>query len=250
MLTEKKRLINAIWNKALDAILPPRCLATGEIVDHPGALSPAFWPQLSFIEEPFCASCGTPFPFDAPSGTLCVRCLEFPPAFDRARAAVIYDDASRKLVLGFKYGDRLQAVHTFAPWMARAGKDLIAEADLIVPVPLHRRRLWQRRFNQSALLAQELAAGAGKTCLPAALLRLRHTVPQKGLNAKDRRQNVKNAFGVNPRHAGALRGKNILLIDDVFTSGATLGECASALKDAGAAKVFVLTIALVTKGEF
>jgi ComF family protein len=222
-------------------------MGTGAIVDRQGMISAAFWPQLTFIDAPHCATCGLPFSFETPESTLCASCLETPPEFDCGRAAVVYNAASRKLILGFKYGDRLHTVHTFTPWLARAGADLLLQSDLIVPVPLHARRLWQRRFNQSALLGAALARHCGKTCLPDALVRLRHTTPQKGLSRKHREENVKNAFGVNKKRD--VTGKNILLIDDVFTSGATLNACARTLKKAGAHKVFALAIARVTREE-
>jgi ComF family protein len=152
------------------------------------------------------------------------------------------------MILAFKYGDRLHAVKTFAPWMLRAGKDLINQADFIIPVPLHARRLRERRFNQSALLAQEVAAHEGRAYIPDLLARTRHTVPQQGLNYKQRGKNVHGAFSVNKKVD--LGEKNILLIDDVFTSGATLNECARVLKRAGAGMVNVLTVARVTKEEF
>ena len=153
-------------------------------------------------------------------------------------------------MIDFKYGDRMHAVHTFTPWMLRAGAALLAETDVLVPVPLHKSRLWSRRFNQSAVLARALGRGCGKPALPAALLRLRRTVPQKGLSRAHRQENVHNAFSLNPRYADDIRGKTVMLIDDVFTSGATLNECARTLKKHGAARVFVLTIARVTKEEF
>jgi len=237
--------------KGLDLLLPPRCLGSDEIVDRPGTLAPAFWREMVFIEAPFCACCGLPFSIPVEGEMLCASCLEEEPAFDAARAAVAYNDASRQLILGFKYGDKLHAVDTFTPWLLRAGEKLLASCDVIVPVPLHARRLWKRRFNQSALLAARLAKAAGKTHIPDALLRLRATIPQKGLKRAERRDNVRGAFTVSPRHAPALAGKSILLIDDVFTSGATLNECARVLKKEGRAeKTCVLTLARVTRDEF
>lgn len=236
--------------KMLDLLLPPRCLGTGEIVDRQGMISPAFWSQLNFIDTPYCRTCGLPFPFATPEGTLCAACIETEPAFDTARAAVVYGDASRQMILDFKYGDRLHAADTFLPWLVRAGGEMLAETDIILPVPLHRRRLWQRRFNQSALLAQKLARACGKTYMPEGLVRRRHTLPQKGLSRKERHQNVKNAFAVHPSAQARLTGKAVMLIDDVFTSGATLNECARILKKAGAGKVFVLTVARVTREDF
>lgn len=241
------RQLANLWNATLNLLLPPRCAGSGRVVDAPGMLSPAFWSTLSFIENPFCDTCGTPFGFGAVAGTLCAECIDDAPEFTRARSAVVYNEASRKLVIDFKYGDRLHAVQTFTPWLARAGAALLADADLIVPVPLHYRRLWQRRFNQSAILGEALAKRTGIDFLPDALLRQRHTEKQKGLSRKERHENVRGAFAVNEN--AALRDKTIVLVDDVYTSGATLNECARVLKKAGAAQVYVLTIARVTRDE-
>lgn len=239
------------WIKqAIDILLPPRCIGTGEIVSAPGVVSPDFWTQLSFIETPFCSTCGLPFDVQMPSGTLCAACIDNPPEFDQSRSAVIYNDASRKLILSFKYGDRLNAVTTFIPWLKRTGANLIDTSDIIVPVPLHKSRLWQRRYNQAAIIALSLAKETQKICLVDALERVRATAPQKGLTKKDRYKNVLNAFRVYPESAENLKGKNILLIDDVFTSGATLNECARVLKKSGANRVNILTIARVTRDEF
>lgn len=245
---KKHQGLAGLCTAALDAILPPRCIATGEIVDAQGMISPLFWKELSFIENPLCETCGMPFGAPALEGSVCAACLDHPPAYDMARAGVAYNDASRQVLLDFKYGDRLQAVHTFVPWLMRAGVRIIGGTDIFVPVPLHPKRLWRRRFNQSALIAQEMAKRTGHDCIPDALLRLRATVPQKGLNRKERNDNVKYAFAVNPKRMVA--DKNITLIDDVFTSGATLNECARTLKKAGAAAVYVLTVARVTREEF
>jgi ComF family protein len=238
-----------LLHKALDLLLPPRCIATGEVVDMPGLMSPAAWSKLTFIENPMCSACGLPFAFDAPIGAICASCIDLEPVFDRARSAVVYNDASRKLVIDFKYGDKMHFAQTFAPWMMRAGDELLAETDIIVPVPLHARRLWKRRFNQSAVLGREIARRSGKSFLPDGLIRLRHTAPQQGLSRSRRTDNVKNAFAVNGRYLSELKGQNVMLIDDVFTSGATLNECARTLKKYGAASIYVLTIARVTRDE-
>jgi ComF family protein len=245
-----KKTLASLCGAAIDVILPPRCVATGEIVDAQGTVSPSFWPSLQFIEEPCCVTCGIPFSFSATAGMLCAACIEREPLFDRSRSATVYNDASRKMILSFKYGDRLHAVHTFVPWMMRAGKEMVERADIILPVLLHYRRLWERRFNQSALLACEIGKRSGKSYLPDGLLRTRHTLPQQGLNFKERGKNVRGAFSVNPLHLPRLKKRNILLVDDVFTSGATLNECARVLKAAEAARVDVLTIARVTREEF
>lgn len=253
-LMRLRQIAGAVLLRAANAVLPPRCPATGEIVDRAGALAPAFWQQLTFIEPPYCDRCGLPFGVDLSgadeSAILCAACMATPFSFDRARAAVVYNDASRQLILGFKYGDRLHSITTFTPWLQRAGAALIAQSDVIVPVPLHRKRLWSRRFNQSALLARALAKSCAITCLPAGLLRTRHTQPQKGLSRSARYKNVSGVFAINPHHVRDINGKRVLLIDDVFTSGATLDACARALRGAGATQVDVLTLARVTREEF
>ena len=154
---KKKTTLETLWSAAIDTLLPPRCLGSGEVVDAQGMVSPAFWSQLQFIEDPFCKTCGIPFNFEIVNDALCAACMDMEPRFDRSRSAVTYNEASRKLVLAFKYGDRLHSIHTFAPWMIRAGQALIDETDIVIPVPLHHRRLRERRFNQSALLAEEIA---------------------------------------------------------------------------------------------
>lgn len=240
--------------RVIDAVLPPRCPASGEMVERAGTLSPAFWQQLTFITAPHCGACGMPFGLDLGGAQadeiLCGACLAQPFAFDRARSCVVYNDASRQLILGFKYGDRLHTVTTFLPWLQRAGGDMINACDVIIPVPLHRRRLWQRRFNQSAVLARALAKACGKTCLPGGMLRLRHTPPQKGLSRDQRRRNVAQVFAVSPDQQNNIAGKRVLLIDDVFTSGATLNACARVLRQAGAVNIDVLTLARVTREDF
>ena len=249
-IAEHKNAITSIWRTTIDILLPPRCLATGEIVDAQGMVSPTIWPQLQFIEAPFCKTCGIPFSFEIANDALCAACMDREPAFDSSRSAVVYNDASRKMILSFKYGDRLHAVDTFTPWMIRAGQELIDHADFIIPVPLHNKRLRERRFNQSALLAQAVAKRSGKAYIPNLLQRTRHTIPQQGLNYKERGKNVHGAFGVNKDHLETIKGKTILLIDDVFTSSATLNECARIMKQAKANIINVLTIARVTKEEF
>lgn len=232
---------------ALDAVLPPRCLGCGETVEATGGLCGSCWSGLTFIDHPRCACCGAPFDYDVGGEALCGACARERPAFDRARAALSYDDASRGLVLGFKHGDQLHAATAFAGWMARAGADAVARADIIAPVPLHRWRLWRRRYNQSALLALAIGRLAGKSVEPALLARRRATPTQAGRSRSGRARNVRGAFAVRPAFAESVKGRSILLVDDVLTTGATVEECARVLKRAGAAEVGVLTLARVQR---
>lgn len=235
------------WRRAagavLDAFLPPQCLACAAAVERPGQLCAECWRGVDFIGPPQCACCGMPFELDVPSDTLCGVCLKTPPAYDRARAAFSYAGVGRSLVLGFKMADRTYCAPPLAAWLERAGAALIADADLLVPVPLHRWRLLARRFNQSALLARELSRRAGKPWAASALVRLRPTPSQATLPAAERRRNVRGAFAVPARAQALIEGRRLLLIDDVMTTGSTVSACAETLLRAGASAVDVLTLA-------
>jgi ComF family protein len=232
-----------------DALLPPRCLATGEVVDKQGQLSARAWRDINFITSPMCRRCGMPFAFgfEADAELECGACIANPPEYDRARAVFHYDDASRSMILAFKHGDRMEGAPAFAAWMARAGADFLAEADMIVPVPLHRRRLFRRRYNQSAVLARFLARLGGKPAAMDTLIRTRHTPRMGGLNREERLRNLRGAIAVRDSRRAGLAGGKILLIDDVLTTGATAMACARALRGAGAARVDILTLARVVR---
>ncbi len=238
--------LRALTASVVDAALPPRCLSCGGIVEAPGRLCMACWTPIRFLGKPCCAVCGDPFPYVREGSLICLSCAAQPPSFDRARAVFAYDDSTRKLILAFKHGDRTDAAPAYAAWMARAGAELFAEVDLIAPVPLHRWRLLRRRYNQAALLALEIGRITGKPVEPDLLIRKRATPSQGTLGRAARRRNLRGAFAVARQD---LAGRRLLLIDDVLTSGATVGECARALKRAGAAGVDVLTLARVVLQE-
>lgn len=247
-----QRGLSAFLKLALDSVLPPLCPATSVPVDQAGMVDPEYWAQLKFIRAPFCPSCGVPMPYDAGGGALdilkCVECLTHPPAFDGARAALVYDEISKPLILRFKHADQMHIGPVFTPWLLQAGQEILAQSDLIVPVPLHRRRLWARRYNQSAILARSIGKAIGKSVCLDALVRTKATPPQEKLNRAARAKNVVNVFAVAPAHrVRVAQAKTIVLVDDVLTTGATVGACAKALKDAGAGAVYVLTIARVLK---
>jgi ComF family protein len=241
-------LLRRAGRAALDAVLPPLCLMCGDHVAEPAALCAPCWSKLRWLGAPFCAQCGAPFEFDPGQGRAalrCAACTASPPRFDHARAVVVYDDNSKRLVLGYKHADRLHATPAFAGWMHRAGQDLVDGCDAVAPVPLHWLRLAWRRYNQAAELGRRLAASADKRFIPDLLRRRRHTPSQGKLSRGARFRNVQGAFAVNRAHAAKLAGARILLIDDVFTTGATVAECAHILKRSGAARVDVLTLARV-----
>ena len=238
----------AAGRTVLDLLLPPQCLTCDEPVDAPGRFCPACFRQASFITEPCCTGCGVPFAHAAQGGQeqLCLNCRAQHPPWDRARAALRYDLLSRRVVLALKYGDRTEYAAALAPLMARAGAVLLREAEVIVPVPLHRRRLIARRYNQAALLALALARLAGKPAVPDALRRTRATMPLGDLGAAARAETVKDAFALRPGRLDRIAGRRVLLVDDVLTSGATCGACTRVLLAAGAAGVDVLVAARVS----
>lgn len=235
----------------LDAVLPPLCLGCGEIVGTPGTLCVTCWQGFRFIASPLCARCGAPFTEDLGADALCAACLARPPRYGRARAALVYDDQSRRLVLPFKHGDRTDIARACGGWMARAGTELLASADLVAPVPLHWRRFLMRRYNQALLLARmvlrEMPSAHSVRLAPDLLRRRRWTGSQAGLRAKERRSNVRQAFDVHPRWVEMVNSKSVLLVDDVLTTGATVEACARILERAGARQVDVLTLARVVR---
>lgn len=239
------RLPARLWHGFLDLVTPGLCLGCGVPAGEPASLCVTCWGKLQHLDEPVCDALGTPLAYDQGQGALSAAALTDPPAWDRARAAVIFDEGSARLVHALKYQDRPEAALLMARLMARAGRRLLAEADVMLPVPLHPMRLWQRRFNQSAVLAQRIAALSGPPWRHDVLVRARRTRAQVGLDHAERRKNVKAAFRVVPDKAAVVSGRSVLLVDDVRTTGATAEACALALKAAGAARVSLLTFALV-----
>jgi ComF family protein len=238
--------VRAVLRTALDIALPPLCPACREPVEGQ-ALCPACWSKLSFITRPYCERLGIPFVYDPGPGILSMEAIAAPPAYQRARAAVRFDEISRALVHALKYSDRLDLAPMMGRWLSHAGRELLAEADALVPVPLHWRRLWVRRFNQSAMLAAAISAESGVPIATGLLRRVKPTAQQVGLSRTERAANVQGAFRVPPEARGGVAGRRLVLVDDVLTSGATVDGCARALLRAGAANVDVLIFARVAE---
>jgi ComF family protein len=226
-----------------DFIWPPRSLLSDRIVDRPGTIDADHWGALQFLTPPWCAACGFPFANSEAEDSLCGACLAERPTFATARAPLAYDDASRRLVLDLKRSGRRDGLPVFAAWMAEAGQEALAEADLIAPAPLHWSRLLSRRFNQAAWLGQALARRTGLPLAVGALTRRRRRQSQHGLSASQRRRNVAGAYVANR----PIEGRIVILVDDVFTTGATVEACTRALMRAKVRKVHVLTLARVVR---
>lgn len=242
--------IRALGRAAADVLLPPLAHDSPEATAAAG-LTPDAWSRVVFLEDPVCDGCGAAFEIDggAFADGRCAACLAEPYAFGRCRAACVYDEASRGLVLKFKHGDHQPFAGLFARWIGRAAAPLIEEADAVVPVPLHRWRLLSRRFNQAAEIARPLARQTGRDYLPDALIRASHTTSQGGKSARGRRLNVKKAFVVGEAGRRQVRGRRILLVDDVLTTGATAEACARALLEAGARAVDLAVVARVASAR-
>ena len=237
-------MLGNVAKPVLDLLFPPLCIGCRAPVGEAGFCADC-WSGITFLDGPGCTCCGLPFPVALEGENTCAACLAKPPAFDSARAIMAYDEKSRGAILALKHADRLDLVPGFARWLGRAGRSTLAKCDLVAPVPLHPLRLWQRRYNQSAEMARQLARDWGLVFDPV-LVRSRATPSQGEMaSAKARRRNVQRAFQV-PDPA-RVSGKSILLLDDVMTTGATVEACARALKRAGAASVHVLVLARVVK---
>ncbi|RTL69360.1 MAG: ComF family protein [Hyphomicrobiales bacterium] len=231
--------------RLFDFAMPPACVGCQSPVDRHHALCSRCWRDVAFIRAPLCDVTGIPLPFDTGGRMVSARALAEAPAYDRARAVARHEGAMRRLVHQFKYADRHEARPLFGRWLTEAGRDLLEGADLVVPVPMGRLRLILRRYNQAAILANEVSRLSGVPAAPVALRRRRATSRQVGLTRVQRLENVSGAFEVPARWRPRITGRRVVLVDDVVTTGATVDACARALKRAGAAHVDVLALALV-----
>ncbi len=234
----------------LDFALPPRCPGCGAVTGEPHRFCLGCWSALTFLGEPCCACCALPFDYGEGAEVLCGRCLAEPPAFDRLRAAVAYGEISRKVALKLKYGGRPGVAETIARFMQRHldAADEEGRTTILAPVPLHRWRIWRRGYNQSALIADALARRTGLATRLDLLERVKATPPLRGMGPRERKQAVRGAFRVSRKRKAEVRGKAVILVDDVYTSGATANACARILKRAGAARVNILCWARVVRG--
>lgn len=235
-----------LFRQAIDVIYPSSCPVCFSAVQEDGFLCSECWIKTPFIERPYCERSGVPFEHDLGEGLISPQVMANPPVWTKARAVARYQDGpARQLIHRLKYGDRLELARNMGAWMARAGADILPGAHALVPIPLHRRRLFSRRFNQAAALADAVSRVCGVLADPLALARIKPTVPQVGLTRTQRADNVQGAFRAPDEARPRIVGRRIVLIDDVMTSGATANACARALLRAGAEQVDLLVFARV-----
>nr|WP_298101868.1 ComF family protein [uncultured Shinella sp.] len=242
------RRLRSLAGAALDLVYPPACAGCGVINGSKASLCPTCWSRLAFIERPYCEVLGTPFSHDLGPGILSADAIANPPPFDRLRSVALYDDLARVLVHALKYRDRTDLAPMMAGWMLRAGDGAVEAADFILPVPLHRFRLVWRKFNQAAELSRALAVASGTPVLFDAIRRTKRTRRQIGLGPRAREENVRGAFAITSEGREKLFGRRVVLVDDVYTTGATVSAVTRTLKRAGVADVTVLTFARALPG--
>ena len=240
------RAVRGVAWSALDVMLPPLCLGCRMRIMAHDALCPACWRRIDFVRPPLCDRLGLPMPYDTGGPMLSAAAVANPPEFDRARAVANFDGLMRDLIHAFKFHDTHNARRLFGRWLAEAGREILTEADILVPVPLSRWRLLSRRFNQAQILAAETGRRVSKPVKPFALVRSRSTPHQVGLTRAQRQRNVASVFRVPQSEMADVSGKAIVLIDDVITTGATASAAAKALKRSGARRVDVLALAIVS----
>jgi len=238
----------SLFKSFVDLVIPLRCIKCGTILGDKKGLCPACWAHVPFITKPFCSCCGLPFEFDIDDEALCGPCSHERPFYTTARSVFAYTEESRDLILKFKHMDALSSAPLFGYWMAQAIQEMKEEV-LCIPVPLHWTRLFMRTYNQSALLAREISRLKGWAYSPSLLLRKRRTPSQGFLSRKERVKNVERAFIVSQKGKDYIFGKTIVLVDDVFTTGATVNACSKALLKAGAKSIHVLTLGRVVRGR-
>lgn len=239
-----------MFQTAVQLLYPPRCIGCGALVQSDFGLCGTCWGDTPFIGGTLCESCGVPLPGTGDGHRLeCDDCMATPRPWSQGRAALLYRDTARQMVLALKHADRPEVVRPAALWMARAAREMLQPGMLIAPVPLHRSRLLMRRYNQSALLVQALARETGLEYCPDLLVRTRRTGSQEGKSAAERFENLRGAIAPHPGRTHRMQGRQVLLVDDVMTSGATLAASTEACLGAGATGVCVLVLARVAKDD-
>ncbi|MTI08661.1 ComF family protein [Curvivirga aplysinae] len=253
LLRHSKNTIGQLITAGLNDLMPPHCLSCHKEILQPQSICEDCWPQLSFLTQPICHCCGYPFEnnIGISNQSYCAACHAKRPHFHMARAAVTYNDLSRDLLLKFKHGDQQHIAPLFTRWLNMAALHFPEDIDVdyVIPIPLHRKRLIKRRFNQAALLAKRYAKQNDLIYIPNLLQRIKPTKPQGHLSLKARRRNLQGAFSVPQTFHKKLENRTILIIDDVYTTGSTVEEAAKILRKNGAKDVYILSVARVIRPQ-
>jgi len=231
-----------MWKRLINLIFPARCIACESYNTQADLCSPC-WSQLTFITRPYCNLCSLPFAYEDEADSICGHCIKQKPQYDQAISILKYDDDSQKLIHKFKYRDQLHILNYLVNLMSNIGKDIIQEADIIIPVAMYKYKLLKRGYNQAALLAMKIASKNKILYLPQVLIKKKNSPAQAGLKKEERIKNIKNTFELNAKFIKRIQGKKILLIDDVITTGSTIDECCKILSKANPSKILVLTLA-------
>lgn len=238
--------LNKFFTKTLDVLYPPKCIRCHILVEKQGSLCSNCWKDIQFIQDPQCKICGHPFQYHIEEEFFCSSCIEKQPSYNKARSVFVYNDSSSYLIKSFKYHDDLTNCNLYAKWLANISKDISPDS-ILIPVPLHPLRLFIRKYNQAALIANSLGSIKKIPVLQDALIRTKYLPSQYKFNTRQRLLNVKGVFNLNKKYIDVLKGKFVVLIDDVITTGATIEECSKVLKKADVSKIFVLTLAKTLK---
>jgi ComF family protein len=231
-----------MWKNLINLIFPTRCVAC-ESYNTQADICSDCWSKLTFITKPYCNLCSLPFAYEDDQDTICGHCIKQKPQYDKAIAILKYNPDSQKLIHSFKYRDQLHILNYLVNLMSNIGKDIIQEADIIIPVAMYKYKLLKRGYNQAALLAMKIASKNKIPYLPQVLIKKKNSIAQIGLTKEQRIKNIKNTFELNSKFIKQVQGKRILLIDDVITTGSTINECCKILRKASPSKIFVLTLA-------
>lgn len=233
--------------RALSIVYPTQCVLCATQVEQTGGLCGGCWKETPFIEGLSCDACGAPLPGHEMGRAHCDDCLKTPRSWKAGRAAFVYEGNGRRVILALKHGDRTDLAKPAALWLSHAGRDILSEKTLLVPVPIHWTRLLRRKYNQAAEISRALSYLTALPMCQDALLRNKRTTTQNGMTVAERQANMAGAISANPKRLQMLEGRRVCLIDDVMTSGATLAACTNAAYKAGADQVFVMVLARVAK---
>lgn len=242
----------SLLKNILKIIFPHKCILCEKVIDEENSLCANCWEKIKFIQKPFCCKCSTPLEFEASEYDLCLNCLKNEPLYIKSRSAVIYNHEVARILFRFKFYDKIYLKSFIAKSMIKHSEDILNNIDILIAIPMHKKRLIFRKYNQSLLLAKEIAKITGKKIIYNFLYKTEHTKPQASLRQKDRLNNLKGKFLVNKKYLNNIekyKDYNFAIIDDVMTTGSTINECVKVLNDCGIKNVYAITFAKTVKNS-